>query len=197
MLYIGLLLITSLLLGLNIYKIRLASVIILDKYRLPIPIKPGSKVAIIREDKDDYVKKAIQLGEETQSILEDKAFEQSIFYDISVILFMMTAMFNPFHETRMILCIFSTILSFITPFFMYEILSLYLRNKVLIYKEDSFSNRITAVYYKDTYRPVFSIVDAKEEIVFESMWTVSSVILCSLIWIYSIIYLIISLLTTN
>ena len=32
MLYIGLLLITSLLLGLNIYKIRLASVIILDKY---------------------------------------------------------------------------------------------------------------------------------------------------------------------
>ena len=197
MLYIGLLLITSLLLGLNIYKIRLASVIILDKYRLPIPIKPGSRISIIRDDKDDYVKKAIQLGEETQSILEDKAFEQSIFYDISVILLMMTAMFNPFHETRIILCIFSTVLSFITPFFIYEIMSLYLRNKVLIYKEDSFSNRITAVYYNDAYKPVFSIVDAKEEIVFESMWTISSVILCSLVWIYSVIYLIISLLTTN
>lgn len=197
MLYIGLLLITSLLLGLNIYKIRLASVIILDKYRLPIPIKTGVKVAIVNKDKEDYVKKAIQLGEETQSILEDKAFEQSIFYDISVILLMMTAMFNPFHETRTILCIFSTALSFITPLFIYEIMDLYLRNKVLIYKEDSFSTRITAVYYNDAYEPVFSIVDAKKELLFESMWTISSVILCSLVWIYSIIYLIISLLTTN
>ena len=76
-------------------------------------------------------------------------------------------------------------------------MDLYLRNKVLIYKEDSFSTRITAVYYNDAYEPVFSIVDAKKELLFESMWTISSVILCSLVWIYSIVYLIISLLTTN